>query len=282
MSRGLPSMRPALVLNAKTSSGLVALSLVTCLNTACAIKKWHATQIDDPKADSFAALPHGSHIAILFRGQAFRQGGSHAAACQESRVSDQLGMTQSVLDKIVLPLEQASHTVDIYLVESSNCTLLERIAGLLGGTRVRFQESFKGTKQKDGVLKALQDFRSNTLHKPELYRVIIMMRFDLTFKSHIYEWPTVDFDAFNFFSRCEKGLSFRCVSDVMYVLPGEYFAAFQSMIGRGDCWSGSRPASGHHCFEQAVAAFGFKHVRYVTDWRPNKIMREPSPELEIF
>jgi hypothetical protein len=274
---------------AKTSSFLVALSLLACPRSALAIKSGRSTDVPDPpQGGSFAALPPRSRVAVLFRGQAFRHGGTGGpGACYESRIAEQLGMTQSVLDKIVWPLERASHTVDIYLVESSNCTLLERIAGLLGRTRVYYQESFPGATQRDGILRALEGFRSHAPVAPESYRVVMMIRFDIVFKSYIYQWPTVNFDAFNFFSKCEPRAhvdhKYPCVSDIMYVMPGGYVPAFHGMVGRrgGECFR-KHGDTGHRCWKQAVAEFGRENVSFVTDWQPEGYVRQPSPELEMF
>jgi len=267
---------------AKTINVFVAMMFVGCFHTAFTIQSLHATNMLDPKPGSFVALPNCSKIAILFRGQAFRSGGRvNATACTESRVPDQLRITQSALDNIVLPLELHSHTVDIYLVESGNCPLLHYVAGLFG-TRVRVKNRFHGIVQVQGVLKVLEEFRWHA--KPDSYNVVLMLRFDLIFKTSIYSWPDVNIDAFNFFSPCEVSPSTKawwdagdgCANDILYVMPGGYVPAFNKMINNV-CWFGH----GHLCYKHVVAAFGKEHVGFVTNEIP-VLTRGPFPELEVF
>lgn len=277
---------------------IVVMSLAACPYTASAIKTGHAADLLDPGSGHLAVLPRHSRIALVFRGQAFRAGGTHRPSCKEDRVPDQLRMTESVIDKIVLPLERASHTVDLYLVETSGCSsLLGRISELLGERRVRSMKSLQGQNQADGMHRALEEFSSHA-QKADLYRVIIVTRFDILFKSFIYEWPTVNFDAFNFFSRCEsryrrncgKGITpcswpQNCVHDVMHIMPGAYFPQFHELVGQGECFNerfGKRHMSGHGCYNQTVEAFGVENVGFVTDWVPHNRVRETNDILMIF
>jgi hypothetical protein len=287
-----------MLLLARRSSLIVVMSIAACPDTASAIKTRHAADLLDPESGNLAALPPRSRVALVFRGQAFRAGRTYGRPCVDSHVPDQLRMTESVMDKIVLPLERASHTVDLYLVETSGCSsLLGHIDELLGEQRVRLKESFESRNQADGMHRALEAFNSQA-GRPDLYRVIIVTRFDVMFKAPIYEWPTVDFDAFNFFSRCES--RFRrhcgggvtpcsrpenCVHDVMHIMPGGYFPAFRTLVGSGDCFNervGKRHMSGHGCYNQTVEAFGVEHVGFVTDWVPRFRVRDTNEILRMF
>jgi len=281
---------------AKTSNVFVAVIVAACAHTAFTIQSLHATEVlypkpphrrgshhrsIAPKPGSFAALPNGGKIAILFRGQAFRSGGRvNATACEESRVSDQMRITQTALDNIVLPLELHSHTVDIYLVESGDCPLLHHVADLFGA-RVRVKDRFQGKRQVKGVLKVLEEFRWHA--KPDSYKVVMMLRFDLLFKTSVYNWPDVNVDAFNFFSRCEvspltKEMEAQggCVNDILYVMPGGYVPAFNKMIN-SVCWFGH----GHLCYKYVVEKFGKEHVGFVTNEIP-VWTRGPFRELEVY
>jgi len=266
---------------AKASNVFVAM-VFAAPHTAVTIQSLHETNVLYSTSGSFAALPNGSNIAILFRGQAFRSGGRiNSTACTESRVSDQLRLTHSALDNIVLPLELHSHTVDIYLVESGNCPLLPNVAGIFGA-RVRVKDRFQGKRQVKGVLKVLEEFRWHA--KPESYKVVFMLRFDILFKTSIYNWPNVNVDAFNFFSRCEvspvtalmEQEGTGCVNDILYVMPGGYVPAFNKMVNKV-CWFGH----GHGCYHHVVAAFGEEHVGFINEDIP-VWTRGPFPELEIF
>lgn len=288
----------AMLLLARRSNLIVVMSIAACHDTASAINTGHAANLFDPESGHLAALPRRSRVALVLRGQAFRAGRTYGKPCVESHIPDQLRMTESVMDMIVLPLERASHTVDLYLVESSGCSgLLGHIGELLGEQRVRLNESIESKNQADGMHRTLEAFNSQA-GRPDLYRVIIVTRFDVMFKSSIYKWPTVDFDAFNFFSRCES--AFRrhcgggltpcskpenCVHDVMHIMPGGYFTKFRELVGRGGCFNeraSKRHMSGHGCYNQTVKAFGVEHVGFVTDWVPRLFVREANAILRMF
>jgi len=275
-------------------SVFVATIFAACFDTGVAIKRSGSDMLDPGAhrgSKSFASLPHGSRIAILFRGQVFRGSGMWGGACNTSTeaVEKQLFMTKSALDKIVLPLEKASHTVDIYLFDSSNCSMLERIVGLLGTKgdrpRVLFQQSFRGNSQSDSMNRTVKEF---TLHDPEKYRVILMLRFDVTYKSYIYEWPTVNYGKFNFYSHCELHSEDPrvCVNDIVQVMPGKYFVPWQRIVGKDNCFNG-HPGPygrdcGHFCYNQLVVAVGQENIGFVTGWMPEQKVREASPDLELF
>lgn len=277
-------------------SSFIVLTFAVFLGTGFAITLSRNGVLDPDTRhgyESFAALPHGSRVAVLFRGQVFRGSGMWGGSCnsEPEAVKKQLLMTKSAMDKIVLPFEAASHNVDIYLFESSNCSMLERIVGMLG-PRLRFQSSFQGKSQSDSMTRTVKEFK---LHDPEKYRVIVMLRFDATYKSYINEWPTVNYDKFNFYSHCQRTRDKTkydpedprvCVNDVMQVMPGKYFDPWQRIVGKGDCFNG-HPGPygrdcGHFCYNQTAEVVGQENIGFVTDWVPEYKVREPSPELELF
>jgi len=280
---------------AKAGSFLVVMGFVAGPRIASSIHVRNATGLLDPGHDagSLVALQPQSRIAILLRGAAFRPGGgrggvSGAGSCNESHISDQLQVTQSLMDMVVLPLERASHTVDMYLVESTNCSsLLGLIAGVLGEARVRFQGSFRSSSQRDGVRGALESFYRHTPQsyaaEPGQYDVVIVSRFDLVFKTYINEWPNVNFRAFNFFSRCALGgwKHRHCVNDILWVMPGTYVPKFKSLIGHDGCYRRDSDA-GHWCYNKVAKSFGVENVGFITDWTPVWRVREPNRWADLF
>jgi len=275
---------------------IFAINFAVCLGAGFAIKAsrphhhhhHHHTHTHTNHGNlSFTTLPRGSRIAIVLRGQTFRDGGRWGESCSTNTeaVEKQLLATKSVLDKVALAFDMASHTVDIYLFESSNCSMFEDIVDLVG-PRLRFRQSFRGKSQSESMNRTVNEFK---LHDPAKYRVIIMLRLDVIVKSYVYQWPNVDYDKFNFYSHCplktDSQNPFKCVNDVMHVMPGKYFAAWQRMVGRGRCFNGKPGPNGrdcgHLCYGQAVKAFGQDNVGFVTDWAPESGIRETSPDLEI-
>jgi len=270
----------------------IIVHFVACIHTASTIKAGQVSIGLNPEVGALAALPDHSHIAILFRGQAFRKGGRRGRGCSEDHVADQLRITQSTVDKIVLPLERASHIVDVYLAESSGCPLLGRIGDVFGKSRVRMQRSFTYKNQGLSMRRALKEF-SSRVPDPAVYRVIMVTRFDIFFKSFIYEWPTVKFNAFNFFSHCEDspvscGGKISCihpefcVHDIIHVMPGTYFPEFSDMVGSDVCFTHGSSWGGHGCYNQTVRAFGVGNVGFVTDWMPKRQVRENNTEVEWY
>ncbi|CAK0887948.1 unnamed protein product [Prorocentrum cordatum] len=154
------------------------------------------------------------------------------------------------------------------------------------------RSSFQGKSQSDSMTRTVKEFK---LHDPEKYRVIVMLRFDATYKSYINEWPTVNYDKFNFYSHCQRTRDKTkydpedprvCVNDVMQVMPGKYFDPWQRIVGKGDCFNG-HPGPygrdcGHFCYNQTAEVVGQENIGFVTDWVPEYKVREPSPELELF
>jgi len=287
---------------ARTCCVFVVAQFVSSLHTASTFKIGYATDALGPGGGSLAALPDRSIIAILLRGRAFRKGGrGHRKACFEDKIPDQLRITQSMMDKVVLPLERASHTVHIYLFESSGCHLLGHVADLLekGKHRVQQTSSFVGKNQGTSMSATLQQFSSHV--DPATYMAIIATRFDIAFKAYIYEWPTVNFGALNFFSRCQKAgsaVNFGtgmhdiiwcptcvkpefCVNDIMHVIPGTYFETFRDVVGHGMCFTKGGYWTGHYCYNQTVRKFGVENVGFVTDWVPENSVRESNKWVDF-
>jgi hypothetical protein len=263
--------------------------------------------------EAFDALPHGSRIAFLFRGQIHREqvgwgghGNRTACSSNDKAAKEQYRMTKSALNKVVMPFEIASHTVDIYLFDSSDCSRkLNFIAEHFGRegerpgigpypgnrSRVVFQQSFLGSSQSESMARALHEFRK---HGPENYRAIFLLRHDLIYKTSVYDWPTVNYDKFNFYSHCEKSKPGydsedprQCVVDTIAVLPGKYFAPWQRIVGTGDCFNG-KPGKfgrdcGHFCYNQTAEAIGEENIGFVTDWIPEYYIREVTvPDFIMF
>jgi len=297
----------------KTCSAFMTVFFVVCLETGFAIKRSRSDMLA-PDAregkESFDALPQGSRIALLFRGQVFRdraaQGNRPGCSTVDKAEKAQYLMTKSALNKIVVPFEMASHTVDIYLFDSSNCSSkLGIIADHFGRegegpgvgpfwgnrSRVVFQQSFLGSSQSESMARTLHEFRK---HGPEKYRAIFLLRHDLIYKTVVYDWPTVNYDKFNFYSHCEKSHPGydsedprQCVVDIIGVMPGKYFAPWQRIVGTGDCFNG-KPGKfgrdcGHFCYNQTAEAIGEENIGFVTDWIPEYYIREVTvPDFTMF
>lgn len=231
--------------------------------------------------NTLVKLPPESRIAILVRGQAFRQGPHLGAGCAHAgwHIHTQERIMHKLMKRIVNPLEQASHDVHIFVAESTNCSLLKYVTRVLDDNatgplpRVRFAETFDGmATQKLGFQTVLDKFMSHA--KPysiESYRLVIVTRFDLIIWKSIFTWPTVNIDAFNFLSLCGDLYHSppACVNDILYVMPGRYVSQWREMIGKepGHCFTADAGDTGHSCGPQVYAAFGDENVRFITRTR---------------
>ena len=234
-------------------------------------------------------LPKHGRVAIILRGQAFREPHRGTEGCDRRFRERQRQATLSLKEKIISPLENCSkgycNTVETFLIEGSNCSLVNELGTNLKRTPV-VKKTFRSRGQGDGMQRALDEFRLH-VKDPKSYRLVIITRPDIIWKMSIEDWPTVDFGGFNFFSPCEKNTEVppRCVNDILHIMPGEYFDAFDDIVGPGiasalpgnasignasiasapECFNRKR-ASGHGCYTAVAQKFGIRNVHFVTDY----------------
>jgi hypothetical protein len=217
------------------------------------------------------------------------------------------------MEFIIKPLEHLGNEIDIFVGDSEpDCPLMADLIGALKGNlthiihgrrRAVYRESASSISashsnpQALSVRHSLEFFKKQaggSVSAQETYQLVILTRLDLTWKSSIIGWPTVDFQGLNFFSRCEvgaiMGIDFSgtpvkfpgdcpCVNDIIHVMPGSMFAAFDAEVSTKFCFAfGCNPEesmtcappcmAGHCCYRQMAARFGKEQVHFITDWRP--------------
>lgn len=252
-------------------------------------------------------VPQRQAIALVLRGGAFRPEfyGIGAPSCKVETKPQQLHAVASLIEFIIKPLENRGNEVDIFVGDSEpDCPLMADLIGALKGNltygrrRAVSRESAssispsRANPQALNVRHSLEFFKKQAggnLSAQETYQLVVLTRLDLTWKSSILDWPTVDFQGLNFFSRCEvdnveDADNMPCVSDIVHVIPGSMFAAFDAEVSTKHCFAfGCNPEdpmtcapvcmAGHCCYRQMAERFGKEQVHFITDWRPNNSLR---------
>jgi len=255
------------------------------------------------------SLPSGGSVAIIIRGEAFRLGGrnedaSEQGGCKHEAADEQQEATRSMMQHVVWPLQARQNQVDIYATETSGigapCALAPTLQslyeevppqGLATGGRVRvaaFAPVERLAGQAESMRFAMDMFKNASAGAA--YDLIMFVRHDMIWTLAIDAWPPpVDFAKFSFLSRCQKNqggdveewakLGRSCVNDVLLLVPGGMFAAFDETVGAegGKCFeAGFRHGAGHECYEAVATATG-EPPAFATDYVPRGSVRRPSP-----
>lgn len=232
-------------------------------------------------------LPNNGHIAILLRGQAFRNG-RLTMGCNDAAIYDQLRATKSLLTHIVDPLEQNHNTVEFFIVNGNSkdaCPNFEALVMSKFGNRVKSVMQYNSEDQPDNIRKALEQFKYKAGGLDNItkrYDLIMIVRHDSEWLTSVNTWPTAEFDKFNFFSLCEEQGSFggpkeHCVNDNFHMMPGSLWKAFESTVGTEHCFNAAfRHGSGHGCYPALASRIGENHIAFITDWRPPHRVRDPN------
>jgi len=249
-------------------------------------------------------VPQRQAIALVLRGGAFRPESYviHAPSCKVEAKPRQLHAVASLIELIIKPLEKHGNEVDIFVGDSDpDCPLMADLIGALKGNLTHGRRRAVSREGASSISPSLADPQAlNVRHSLEFfkkqaggnvsaqekYHLIILTRLDLFWKSSILDWPTVDFQGLNFFSRCAFDdfdvplvQSMPCVNDIVHVMPGNMFAAFDAEVSTKHCFAfGCNPEdpmtcapvcmAGHCCYRQMAERFGKEQVHFVTDWRP--------------
>jgi len=212
-----------------------------------------------------SALPKEGHVAILLRGQAFRHG-RKSEACQKQQIPAQLNATDSLIDKIVAPLERNQNTVEFFIVNGNSqehCPMFEELLMPKFGKRVAAIRQYESLNQSDSMIAVLEEFRF--ARDPQQYDLILIVRHDDYWKQSISEWPTADFDKFNLFSEC--GEFKACMSDIFFMMPGSRWKGFRDAVGTPRCFD-NQLTHGHYCGRAILKNIGQDNISFITDWRP--------------
>ena len=254
-----------------------------------------------------------SDVAVVLRGAAFR-GANSFSSIGPSRLescspyadsSEQLNATSSLIDNVVLPLERppCRNKVHVIVSECSHregCPLMKRVLDLLGRRVVGSRTRCSVANQPQSVRSALELLKTTAAARGGLrvtasYDLVILTRHDVVWTKPIIAWHA-NFSQLLFLGGCEPlctdactdssvgshygGPPSRCVQDVLHVLPGRLFDAFDRVVGTAGtrCFDGANKGSGHGCFRALEARAGpTGFVLPLSEWRPRKSVRERNP-----
>jgi len=236
------------------------------------------------------ALPKNGRIAILLRGQAFRQG-RRSPGCQTESIPAQLRCTDSLMKNIVGPLEHNRNKVEFFVVNGNRknkCSAFDELLMPKLGNRVVSVKQYDSHGQADNMYQILQTFSARQVEQnwSNRYGLIIIVRHDEEWTNSISEWPTADFHKLNLFSLCEEstngGSKWSCVNDVLHMMPGSLWRGFRDAVGTEHCFNNKhRRGVGHQCFPAFSERVGEDNIAFITDWRPTGGVRDPNDIAQL-
>mmetsp|Transcript_92239 Transcript_92239/g.263553 ORF Transcript_92239/g.263553 Transcript_92239/m.263553 type:complete len:419 (+) Transcript_92239:218-1474(+) len=239
-------------------------------------------------------LPKNGMVAIVVRGQAFRtrilstlnrlrgtqRASPTAHECHPDGRITQLHNAQTLLDKVVVPLEARGNAVHVFLGPSvPQCGMMPEIHAILGESRVLASKGFQSSGQAASVRHSARLF-IDTVGGPDQvakYNLVFHTRFDVDWQIPIDRWRTPGFSGLNMFSRCMTGDdAASCVTDIIQIMPGTLFPRWAAVASKCYDFQGSRtmskvkgdskgpPDNGHSCYRPAVKEFGPGKVHLIT------------------
>jgi hypothetical protein len=256
--------------------------------------------------EKFNTMPKQIHVAVLMRGQVFRNAADpeprRRTSCVDKEKQIQLKAAESLVENVVKPLEANNNNVEFFvLVGDENCSHTQSLLDIFGG-RIRATKAISSMNQGSNMRHTLDLFKeevgkqfqvSNVMDR---YGLIIIARHDLMWAQPMSQWPGVNYDAFNFISQCEDnhrdplhqglgtpwfshgGPKENCVNDVVQMMRGSQFAAFDAAIGKECCfmWTPDpHKSGGHGCYPHVAALLDKgEQISFLTDWRPEFSIRE--------
>lgn len=246
------------------------------------VASWQPSVLALVKNDAFpSSPPRKSSIAIVFRGQTFREE-KHGTryACMEFARPFQLNNSASVVEKIIEPLEQLGNKVDVVITDEP-CSMTHEVSAIYG-KRVVASETFAAGGQAENIRRALDVLNAKCGGVQDVsnkYDYVLVLRHDERVILNFNDWKA-DWSTINFFAHCEKEAptslgSEKCVWDTLHLVPGNFYETFNDVIGashvkvriRGadltySCFAGADPnGHGHACYYPMLAALQAKDRR---------------------
>ena len=273
-------------------------------STGASAQRVSATPPASPPLLAVTAWPRNSSIALVLRGEAFRdrkvaqgftpihivhgkRSNDRPGTCANSTAPRQLAQGQSLLRHVIVPLEERQNRVDLFVSEGSgSCRLVRSLLEIWGSGRVVETDIVRRShSQYEGLRRAL-DLVQPVRHA---YALVLVARFDLTWKRSITT-TEADVSKFNFLSRCELSAPDRgahpCVHDAFFMFPGagdgRFFSAISEALGGRSCFNPNSPVlfirpgleGGHWCSQPLREALGNESLGFLTSWRPQKRVTE--------
>lgn len=238
-------------------------------------------QID--MAKMHRGLPKHGRVAILFRGEGFRdiKHPKPKPFCVKEAKKSQLHYTQTFMSNVVEPLEAHGNELEIVFTNIP-CKMNKDLVDFLGKKRVVKVAEFDSETQGDNMRQAMDVF--NTTLDAKAYDLVIIVRHDLVWKIPISDWD-VDFEEFLFMAHCELGAGKIvdgdfCVFDHFQFMPGQLFETFHEVVSESLCF---KDIHGHDCYRPTKAAVekAQGQVGLVTNWRPPGNVKNPNGICEF-
>jgi len=198
-------------------------------------------------------FPRGESVAIVLRGASFRNRLKKQLGCladDDKAQQIQKTATQSLVDYVILPLEQAGNTVDVIVTDHACNLTRSLLIPLIGEQRVKaFEQSGEGYDQNRNVLFALDLLAkySGGVHEVEnKYSHVFLMRHDTHWVQPMNEWVEGDFSRVLYPFKCP---GWKAVHDLFMLVPAQYFWRFYKGIDLRHCFEA---ADGHNCMQAMV------------------------------
>jgi hypothetical protein len=182
----------------------------------------------------------------------------------------QKNATDSMVENVIVPLEQAGNTVDVILTDH-DCPLTRELATWIGDSRVKLVSSQSPDldfEQQHNLFYALGELaRYSRATGTDLeegvaikYSHVFLLRHDTVWLKPMSEWPEADFSKVLFPYHCPN----VGVHDLFTLMPASYFASYYKTIELRECFQG---CDGHLCLQAMAKRAGEDSVDVAIHWR---------------
>lgn len=247
----------------------------------------------------------GQPHALLLRGEVFRWG------CTEQALELQQRAYASHVRRLIAPLEAHGHCFDVYALMSGDggcgAAALRHAVHALGPSRLRGWTVERVAHQAEAMRKAV-DFYAAASAPGGGHAQLYVSRHDVRLLSDVATWGGAA-GQLRFASRCEgrAWASYRCVSDLLFVVPRKLLDPFSAGVGSHDgmshnsdgqcgCFDPACPSSvgvlsnglrrsnlisGHDCYNVMAKKVGSADLLGFV-WRPiEQTVRATNPDYEL-
>jgi hypothetical protein len=238
-------------------------------------------------------FPRNARVALVLRGASFRNQKRKNVAClyseeygqdtNEERGEDthafrlQRNATESLVEHVIMPLEQAGNTVDV-IVTDHHCPLTRKIATWIGDSAghprvkvVSSQPPDADVEQRHNLMFALDELAKYSWVKGKdaadgvaaKYSYVFVMRHDTVWIQPVTAWPTADFSKVLWPYICGKWGA----HDLFTVMPASYFGSYYKTLELNECFKG---VDGHFCIHAMGKREGWDSVGVAMHWGNSK------------
>jgi len=258
----------------------------------------HVYDFEDPSKTSRRTpmprnFPRNARVALVLRGSSFRNQKHKNLACLYSEeygqdtneehgedtqaFRSQKNATESLVENVIVPLEQAGNTVDV-IVTDHHCPLTRKIATWIGESTehprvkvVSTQPPDAGLEQRHNLMFALDELAKYSAVKGSdaaegvaaKYTHVFIMRHDTVWIQPITAWPAADFSKVLWPYICGKWGA----HDLFTLMPASYFGSYYKTLELQECFKG---VDGHFCIHAMGKREGWDSVGVAMHWGNSK------------